>query len=221
MRMSLFNRRKKPIIVTIHGFGRNLSHEFDSLARYLKAKKYEVIQFDMYDLNNPNDANYKDWVQRCEAKLSLAIKENPNVILIGFSMGGVIASYLASIYKVQSLILCAPAFEYLDIKKVTGLFKKSDKEKKGPSSKQYQVFTKIVSQYKESISQIECPVLMLHGTSDEVIAPSSSSHAYKKIPAQKKRLIYIEDAKHRMLYDGRMEQTIFTIIEQMLENRIF
>lgn len=71
----------------------------------------------MYDLNNPNDANYKDWVQRCEAKLSLAIKENPNVILIGFSMGGVIASYLASIYKVQSLILCAPAFEYLDIKK--------------------------------------------------------------------------------------------------------
>ena len=120
--MSLFNRRKKPIIVTIHGFGRNLSHEFDSLARYLKAKKYEVIQFDMYDLNNPNDANYKDWVQRCEAKLGLAIKENPNVILIGFSMGGVIASYLASIYKVLSLILCAPAFEYLDIKKVTGLF---------------------------------------------------------------------------------------------------
>ena len=206
--MSLFNRRKKPIIVTIHGFGRNLSHEFDSLARYLKDKKYEVIQFDMYDLNNPNDANYKDWVQRCEAKLSLAIKENPNVILIGFSMGGVIASYLASIYKVQSLILCAPAFEYLE-------------EKKGPSSKQYQAFTKIVSQYKESISQIECPVLMLHGTSDEVIAPSSSSHAYKKIPAQKKRLIYIEDAKHRMLYDGRMEQTVFTIIEQMLENRIF
>ena len=48
--MSLFNRRKKPIIVTIHGFGRNLSHEFDPLARYLKAKKYEVIQFDMYDI---------------------------------------------------------------------------------------------------------------------------------------------------------------------------
>ena len=41
--MSLFNRRKKPIIVTIHGFGRNLSHEFDPLARYLKARKYEVI----------------------------------------------------------------------------------------------------------------------------------------------------------------------------------
>ena len=47
MRMSLFNRRKKPVIVTIHGFGRNLSHEFDPLARYLKSKKYEVIQFDM------------------------------------------------------------------------------------------------------------------------------------------------------------------------------
>ena len=62
---------------------------------------------------------------------------------------------------------------------------------------------------------------MLHGTSDEVIAPSSSTHAYKKIPVQKKRLIYIEGAKHRMLYDGRMEQTVFTLIEQMLEGKIF
>ena len=63
--------------------------------------------------------------------------------------------------------------------------------------------------------------ILLHGTSDEVINPSSSTHAYKKIPAQKKRLIYIEGAKHRMLYDGRMEQTVFTLIEQMLENKIF
>lgn len=217
--MSLFNRRKKPIIVTIHGFGRNLSHEFDPLAKYLKSKKYEVIQFDMYSLSNPEDANYKEWIQRCETQVSLALKKNPNVILIGFSMGGVIASYLASIYKVQSLILCAPAFEYLDIRKVTGLFKKSDK--KGPSSKQYQTFTKIVSQYKESISQVECPTLILHGTNDEVIAPSSSTHAYKKLPATKKRLLYIEGAKHRMLYDGQMEQTAFSIIEQMLENKIF
>ena len=217
--MSLFNRRKKPIIVTIHGFGKNLSHEFDPLANYLKSKKYEVVQFDMYNLDNPNDANYKEWIERCEAKLSLAIKQNPHVILIGFSMGGVIASYLASIYKVQSLILCAPAFEYLDIRKVTGLFKKSDQ--KGPSSKQYQTFTKIVSQYKESISQVDCPTLILHGTQDEVISPSSSTHAYKKLPAHQKRLLYIEGAKHRMLYDGQMEQTLFTIIEQMLENKIF
>ena len=50
--MSLFNRRKKPIIVTIHGFGRNLSHEFDPLARYLKAKKYEVIQSVIIRLKN-------------------------------------------------------------------------------------------------------------------------------------------------------------------------
>ena len=43
----------------------------------------------------------------------------------------------------------------------------------------------------------------------------------KRFQPQKKRLIYIEDAKHRMLYDGRMEQTVFTLIEQMLEGKIF
>lgn len=217
-----FNKKKKPTIVTIHGFGKNLSHEFDPLAAYLKKQKYNVIQFDMYDLKNPNDANYKEWIERCEAQVSLAMKKDKDIILIGFSMGGVIASYLASIYNVHSLILCAPAFEYLDLGKVTNLFKKSSTSGvKGPSSKQYQTFMKVVSQYKESISQVECPILFLHGTDDEVISWQSSAHAYKKVNHTHKRLLYVEGGKHRMLYDGKMEQTLFSIIEQMLEDKIF
>lgn len=217
--MSLLKRKKKPTIVTIHGFGRNLSHEFDSLARYLKSKKYNVIQFDMYDIQNPNDADFTKWVKKCEDQLENVIHKNNNVVLIGFSMGGVIASYLASVFKVHSLILCAPAFEYMDLSKVTSLFKKSNSN--GPSSKQYQAFTKIVSQYKESISHVDCPILFIHGTDDEVISYTSSQHAYKKVHHDKKRLIYLEGAKHRFLYDGMMEHTAFVFIEKMLEDDLF
>jgi esterase/lipase len=217
--MSLLKRKKKPLVFTVHGFGRNRSHEFDSLATYLKKKKYEVVQFDMYDIKDANDANYKEWIKKAENALEHAMKKNNNIIILGFSMGGVIASYLASVFKVHSLILCAPAFEYLDLSKVTNLFKKSDQP--GPSSKQYQTFTKIVSQYKESISHVDCPVLFIHGANDEVISYSSSAHAYKKIKHDKKRLIYLEGAKHRFLYDGKMEHTAFVIIEKMLEDDLF
>lgn len=223
--MFLFRKEKNPIIVTIHGFGKKCRHEFDPLASYFTAKKYTVIQFDMYDIHNENDANYKQWIKRCEEQLKDVLKTKREVILIGFSMGGVIASYLASLYPVSKLILVAPAFQYLDLQKIGQQGIKSiksigKKEKQVPSSKQTKAFTDIVSQYKESISLVHCPVLFLHGTADEVIPPDSSRHAYKKTPSLK-RLIFIEGGKHRMLYDGTMEQTCFVIIEQMILGNLF
>ncbi len=46
------------------------------------------------------------------------------VYLVGFSMGGVIASWLASRYPIEKLALIAPAFTYLDLGKAAGYLKK-------------------------------------------------------------------------------------------------
>lgn len=218
-------KEKKPIIITIHGFGKQLHHEFDPLATYLKARHYTVIQFDIYDIKNENDADYKKWIQRCESKIEEVLAQKREIVLIGFSMGGVIASYLASIFKIKKLILVAPAFQYLDIQKITQqgiktIKKIGSKEKSIPSSKQTKAFTDIVAQYKESIAMVDCPVLILHGTNDEVIPMDSSKAAYKKIHSPK-RLIWIEGGKHRMLYDGKLEQTCFCILLQMIEDNLF
>lgn len=222
----MFLNKNKPIIVTVHGFGRNLSHEFDPFAKYFKKRRYEVVQFDMYDLNDDNDIHYKDWIARAEKKMQEVVKKDRPIILLGFSMGGVIASYLASIYKVQMLILCAPAFQYLDLPKITAqgvkMIKKLGRGSDGNSvsSKRTRAFTEIVSNYKESIYQVDAPVLFIHGTSDEIIPLDSSRDAYKELVG-KKRMILLEGAKHRFLYDGVMEKTAFTIIEQGIKGNLF
>lgn len=41
--------------------------------------------------------------------------QNADVILIGFSMGGVIAAHLAAVKPVKKLILLAPAFNYINV----------------------------------------------------------------------------------------------------------
>lgn len=222
--MPFFKRKEKTIIITIHGFGKNVSHEFDQFKKYMDPKKYEIIQFNMYDPFNPKDDNYTKWIKKAEQVINKY--KGKEIIILGFSMGGVIASYLASIYKVKKLILVAPAFQYLDLSKVTNhginmvknLTKKT-KEETIPSQSQTKAFQTVVSKYKESIAQVDCPVFILHGTKDEIIPIESSRSAYKKINAPK-RLIFIEGGKHRMMYDGKMEKCVFTLIEQFILGNI-
>ncbi len=222
----MFFNRNKPIIVTIHGFGKKVSHEFDPFAKYFRSKRYEVIQFDMYDVENDEDIHYKDWISRAENQMQEIVKKNRPIILLGFSMGGVIASYLASIFPVKILILCAPAFQYLDLPKITAqgvkLIKSIGKGTKADTidSKRTKAFTEVVSNYKASIDLVDCPVLFLHGTSDEIIPVESSREAYKNLDS-KKRMILLEGAKHRFLYDGIMEKTAFVIIEQAIKGNLF
>lgn len=217
--------KKKPILVTVHGFGSRLHSEMDPLATYLKKKHYDVRQFDIYDLTNPNDANPEEWMHRCEERLKEALKQSDNVVLLGFSMGGVIASYLASVYPVKKLILVAPAFRYFDFTliktKTTEMISKAPKEKKlKPSAAQTKCFVDIVDSYRSSIAHVDCPILMIHGTADEVIDFDSSKEAYKKIHHNHKRLIFLEGAHHRLLYDNQMQETAFVLIEEMLKDNL-
>lgn len=221
--MKLFNKKNKPLVVTIHGFGQNRSHELDNLAQYLKEHGYPVVQFDIYSLEDSTDANAKEWLARCEKQMQQAFARSRDVVLVGFSMGGVIAAWLASVYQVQKLVLVAPAFHYLDFEKIAKSVTKSVSRKKDtsvPGSAQTKAFREVVSLCKDSIDHIHCPTLILHGTADEIIDPSSSHDAWKRLGTNTKRLLYLEGAGHKMLYDGQMEKTPFSIILSFLEGNL-
>lgn len=221
--MNLFKRKKKPLVVTVHGFGKNLSSEMDGLCAFLKGHGYETVQFDIYDLENSEDADARQWVRRCEKKMQEAFSKSRRVILIGFSMGGVIASYLASIYRVEKLVLVAPAFRYLDLEKIARSVSRSVTGKGRqdvPGSAQTKAFRDVVALCKDSVTHLQCPVLILHGTADEVIDPASSREAYGKIPHERKRLLFLEGAHHRMLYDGQMEETADRLILDFMEDKL-
>lgn len=221
--MPIFPARKKELIVTIHGFGTQASKEMQPLCAFLKKEGYRCISFDIFNPNDPEDIDVKTWIHRCESQMRQAFKHHENVILIGFSMGGVIASYLASIFPVKQLILVAPAFNYMDLSKIEkagkGMLSSSSK-KAEMSFAQKQAFMNVVSSYRGSIAMVDCPVLFLHGTADEVIPPKSSRKAYFAVPHDQKRLYFLEGARHRVLYDGKMEKAAFALILDMLQGRL-
>lgn len=215
---SIFN--KKPVIITIHGFGSKCSKEFDPFKKHFTTLGYSVITFNIYSINDPDDANIKDWIERCEKQIEQIKRQNKDYVIIGFSMGGVIASYLASIFDPKQLILVAPAFEYIDIKTMPDKLSHIKKSDTAPSSKQKKAFMNIVSTYRSSIAHVTCQTLFIHGTNDKTIPTFSSEHALKKVKGRSK-LIYIYGAPHKLLYDGANEKTAFCLVEQMLLNKLF
>lgn len=226
--MLFFQRPKRPLIFMVHGFGSRLASEFDELDAFLKEHQYPTMRFNIYDVSDDNDSAWNVWIRRCEEKMKEALAQNEQVVVIGFSMGGVIASYLASIYPVQSLILVAPAFQFLDyakieqasVNKIRSIISSASRDHKGLGSSQTRCFMDIISHFKDSIEHVSCPVLILHGLDDEIIPLRSSRKAYERIGHSRKRMLFIADGRHRMLYDGQVEPVCFALILDWLEGKL-
>ena len=86
MRLFNFKKKQKPVVITIHGFGKRMHHQFDSISDFLRKNGYDVIQFDLFDYNNYQDVDYKIWIERAEQQVREAQKKyHNNIVLFGYS----------------------------------------------------------------------------------------------------------------------------------------
>src|SRR5690625_2571519 len=103
----------------IHGFTEG-PYEVGSLCSYLEERtdwkiKVLVLQGHGEELDL-DEASHEIWLE--EAKLALEdLQAECNIVyVIGFSMGGMIAAYLAATEKIDKLVLLATARRYLSFK---------------------------------------------------------------------------------------------------------
>lgn len=219
----------KHILITIHGFGRKRSHEMHYIKELGEKHNYLVVTFDMFEVDEKNP-NYEDWIAKAEKVVQNYISQGYVVDLLGFSMGGVIAGYLASKYPIHRLVLIAPAFDYLSLNSAGKLVAFSalsmfkDSEMKFVKDLQARIlppeyfpqFFELVKQYKKYISEVNCPVLFLHGEDDETVPLSSSKNAFASIKHLQKRLLIIPQGKHQLSLDETLYEDLFAIIDLFL-----
>ncbi|WP_455801181.1 alpha/beta hydrolase [Amedibacillus sp. YH-ame6] len=217
-----------PVVVTIHGYGRRRKHEYDNFVLWGQKDGFEIIQFDMYDLFDETDCDWMHWVAKAKEVLDSYKQSGRDIYLVGFSMGGVIASYLANVTPVKKLILLAPAFQYMNMDMITDVIVKSatsfmsnEKKEEIPIPRAfYGAFTDLIKNLKKYISSVECPVLLLHGDQDEVISPKSSLYAYDKIPHARKKLVYLHGGHHRLFMDETVNWECYQIMKLFMEDKI-
>lgn len=206
----LFNQKKvdRPIIVCMHGFGVRQKDEFTNLINYFS--DYEISIPYLFNLLDESDTDWTQWASRAEKVIDDLATQGRRIILVGFSMGGVLATYFSTKPNIEKLILIAPAFEFINLPNAASVLS-SFLEKKVEStipSKYPEMpssftltFTNLVTNCRNSISDINIPTLIFHGTDDDVIMSSSSRKYFKKINIEDKALCLLEGSHHRILDD--------------------
>jgi carboxylesterase len=173
---------------------------------------------------------YQQWLQYAEQELLRLQAECDQVYLIGFSMGGIIASYLATKYPVDKLVLLSAAAYYINIKQLADDLKEMVRDSlKGnlssnelfqrykrkvmdtPISATIQ-FRKLVSEIRPTLPDVRVPTLIAQGEADGIVPIKSAQYLYKSIGATKKEILYIPGSKHHICHCQLKEQLFQKIL---------
>lgn len=226
-------------ILIIHGFAGG-TYDEEYLANYLEVNR----DFDVYTYTLPghshifnNKSTYEEWIQASENMIEMLLENGYREInVIGHSMGGVIATYLATKYsQIKQLVLVAPAFRYLnfeddginliDIIKLTpeilsqyGKDEVTSRLTKLPFTT-VKEFIKLVAEYQDTPEMVTVPTMIIQGTEDKVVLPKTASYVYNKLKTNQKKIVYVSGSTHDVLREEKKE-VVSELITQFLRHGI-
>ncbi|GAE28232.1 carboxylesterase [Halalkalibacter wakoensis JCM 9140] len=182
---------------------------------------------------NLRDVTYQEWVYAAEVSIQALLKRCEKVYVIGFSMGGMLACYIAAKYNVEKLVLLSAAAYYTNPQQLLQELKDkvrlrvlgeldSDEHyvryrKKiidTPMTAVFQ-FMQVVKKIKPCIRKVSAPTLILQGELDGIVPPKSAVYLYETIGSKDKELILLPESKH-LICHGFEKEILLNKIEAFL-----
>jgi len=224
----------------IHGFT-GAPYEVEPLAAFLKERTdWEIRVPTLPGHGAPGSlkgVQYQEWIDYAEAELTqLAVTCN-EVYVIGFSMGGMIASFLAAKYPVDKLILLSAAAFYVNPKQLAVDMKEMIKDslhgklrdnelflrykrkiKETPLAATFQ-FRRLVSFIKPLLHQVNVPTFIAQGECDGIVPPKSAEYLFHTISTKQKKLAFFKHSKHHICYCEERDLLFSQVLDFLLEKR--
>ncbi len=187
------------------------------------------------ELSALKGATYEEWVYTVEVAFEELQKRCTDVYVIGFSMGGMLATYIAARYSVKKLVLLNAAAYYFNPKQflkdmiaavryhLTGtqeddqlidLYEKKFRETPFAALAQ---FLQLVQKTKPYASKIRVPTLIIQGEMDGLVPMKSAYHLYDIIESDEKELIAMKRSRHMIFHGYEAEEVINQIKDFLLE----
>jgi carboxylesterase len=205
----------------IHGFT-GAPYEVDPLANDIKERTGWLVRVPTLPGHGVTLSlkghTYNEWVTCAEQELLALMDEVDEVYVIGFSMGGVIASYLAANYEVKKLVLLSAAIYYVNPKQLLLDCKEMIKDLWNGNLNQNEIYTrykkkfletplratiefqKLVKKVKPYLNELTLPVLIIQGECDGIVPVKSAHYLYKTIPSKEKVLRLLPCSKHHVCH---------------------
>lgn len=217
----------------IHGFT-GAPSEMEPLVHFMKKNTDWILAVPTLpghgDSLELKGVRYNQWITHAEKELEKLLHMCDKVYVVGFSMGGMIASYLAVHYPVEKLVLLSAAAYYvhpkqlfLDIREmISDLFqgrllenelflRYRRKWKETPIAATLQ-FRKLVYAIRPLLPQISVPTFIAQGEVDGVVPPKTAQYLYNNICSSSKRLFYLKNSKHIICHSEEREKLFQNIL---------
>jgi len=219
-------------ILLIHGFGGSpVSLEYLS-KQLLRLDNSDVFTFLLPGHILEDDrVVYQDFISSaCEHILFLINKGYKDIYVVGHSMGGILACYVASKFKeIKKLVLVSPAFHYLEVKgddvdllgslksgvnilkdaSFNDLFSKSN----NVSPKMVLEFIHLVKYCYDTPKFVDVPTLIVWGTLDYVVPFSSVMYVFENLKSKCKSLLVVKGVSHNPFVSLRREEVASEVVK--------
>lgn len=221
----------------IHGFTGG-PYEVEPLAAYLQETTDWTIEAPTLPGHGETlqlkGITYDQWFHAAEEALQKLRTVCDTICVIGFSMGGVIAAYLATKYPIAKLVLLSPAFYYVNppqlLKDIRLMIRDGFRRQlhENPLFVRYKEkliatpwtaafeFRKLVNEVRPRLPSVQVPVLIAQGEEDGIVPPKSAQYVYETIGSKEKQLLFLPSSRHHVCH-GPDRQTLFLHIEAFLK----
>lgn len=200
--------------IIIHGFGGGLE-EIEYLNQYLSVSDISarcvLLAGHGKTRKELGKSTYKDWLRSAQQALIKAKKERDSVVLIGFSMGGLICAYLEAKYKVDGLVLVNTPIYFWNVKLIAKSILNDIKRSRCDNITYYKKavlgiplracfqFLRLLAKSKKLWSSVACPTLIVQCRDDESVRPKSAEFIKSKIKS-KATLKYYQGGCHQVFF---------------------
>ncbi len=220
------------IVVMFHGFtGNKTEHakHFLNFSRIISEYGYASLRMDFYG-NGESDGDFKDFTMdtlMSDAEIiinsAFNIQGVKKVTLLGFSMGGGVATYMSAKYgnKISKVLLWSAAVNINDI--IRRAFENSPKLENGNA--QFGTFELSEEMYEtldkyntlEGVSKFTNPVMLIHGRCDKAVDYLNSVRT--TVLYLNSRLHIINGAGHGYDANSERDELYKKSLEFLLENK--
>ena len=205
----------KTRILLIHGFGGN-TDEVKPFKDYLEARGYLVSSPELKGHTGIKDdlgqSSYTDWLWSAESAL-IALKEDcTEIVVIGFSMGGLIGLNLSIKHHLAALITLNSPIYYWDIPRIFSNILKDIRQNRMDYMKSYIKssfkyplssmisFRLLLSQTKAMLNRVDCPLFVAQGLLDDTVQKRSADYIYNAVSSKNRQLKFYGNANHLICF---------------------
>lgn len=212
----------------IHGFGGGI-HEVKPLADYLNQRGYETVcpllKGHSATRSAMKKATYKEWIDSAEQELLKLEQTGGHIVLVGFSMGGLIAAHLASEHPVLAMVTINTPVFYWNIHRVFLNLLEDVKTKKHSNILRYLKagahspvramlqFLLLLRHGKKKFGSVLCPVLIIQAEDDDTVRRRSVDYMDRHIASDKKTIRYVHEGGHLILLSNGADQVMACVDE--------